>query len=130
LLGGTYQYFLEIVAKQRHMTVAQVNDVAQGRVWTGDQALKVKLVDKLGGLSDAIDQARKLAHLDPADHVQIVELPEEVSFIGKLMSGQISGSVAQWQPPRALAPLILLAQEILTRRAEMGQVYCPVAPLM
>ena len=56
LLGGTYQYFLEIVAKQRHMTVAQVNDVAQGRVWTGDQALKVKLVDKLGGLSDAIDR--------------------------------------------------------------------------
>jgi hypothetical protein len=57
-------------------------------------------------------------------------LPEEVSFIGKLMSGQISGSVAQWQPPRALAPLISLAQEILTRHAEMGQVYCPVAPLM
>ena len=130
LLGGTYQYFLEIVAKQRHMTVAQVNDVAQGRVWTGDQALKVKLVDKLGGLSDAIDQARKLAHLDPTAHVQIVELPEEVSFIGKLMSGQISGSVAQWQPPRALAPLISLVQEVLTRQAEMGQVYCPVAPLM
>jgi protease-4 len=130
LLGGTYQYFLEIVAKQRHMTVAQVNDIAQGRVWTGDQALKVKLVDKLGGLSDAIEQARKLAHLDPTDHVQIVELPEEVSFIGKLMSGQISGSVTQWQPPRALAPLISLVQEVLTRHAEMGQVYCPVAPLM
>ena len=130
LLGGTYQYFLQIVAKQRHLTVAQVNDIAQGRVWTGEQALKVKLVDKLGGLSDAIDQARKLANLDPRSHAQIEELPEEVGILGKLMSGQIAGSVAQWQPPHAIAPLIAIVREVLMRHAEIGQVYCPVAPLM
>jgi len=130
LLGGTYQYFLQIVAKQRHMTVAQVNDVAQGRVWTGDQALKVNLVDKLGGLSDAIDQAKKLAKLDPESHPQLEELPEEVGFLGKLLNGQIAGTVAQWQPPRAIAPLIALVGEIVARHAEMGQVYCPVVPLM
>jgi protease-4 len=129
LLGGTYQYFLQIVAKQRHLTVAQVNDIAQGRVWTGDQALKVKLVDKLGGLSDAIDQARKLANLDVRERTQIEELPEETGFFGKLMSGQL-GTVAQFQPPRAIAPLIWMVRNILTRHAEMGQVYCPVAPLM
>jgi protease-4 len=130
LLGGTYQYFLQLVAKQRHLTVAQVNDVAQGRVWTGDQALKVKLVDKLGGLTDAIDQAKKLAKLDARAHPQIEELPEQASFFGKLMSGQISGTVTQWQPPRALEPLLWLAREVLTRRAELGQVYCPVTPIM
>ena len=130
LLGGTYQYFLGLVAKQRHMTVAQVNDIAQGRVWTGDQALKVKLVDKLGGLSDAIDQAKKLAKLDARDHAQIEELPVQAGLFGKLMSGQISSTVAQWQPPRAIAPLLWMVREVLTRRSEMGQVYCPVAPIM
>ncbi len=130
LLGGTYQYFLKLVATQRHLTVAQVNDVAQGRVWTGDQALKAKLVDKLGGLGDAIDQVKKLAKLDPGARVQIEELPEQTSIFGKLLSGQIYGTAAQWQPPRALAPLLWMVREALTRRAEMGQVYCPVAPVM
>jgi protease IV len=130
LLGGTYQYFLELVAKQRHLTVGQVNEVAQGRVWTGDQALKVKLVDKLGGLTDAIDQAKMLAKLDARSHPQIEELPEQAGVFSKLMSGQISGAVAQWQPPHALEPLLWLVREVLTRRAELGQVYCPTTPIM
>jgi protease-4 len=130
LLGGTYQYFLELVAKQRHLTVAQVNDIAQGRVWTGDQALKVKLVDKLGGLTDAIDQAKKLAKLDARSHPQIEELPEQAGIFGKLMSGQITSTIAQWQPPRALEPLLWIVREVVTQRAELGQVYCPVTPIM
>jgi protease IV len=130
LLGGTYQYFLQLVARQRHMTVAQVNDVAQGRVWTGDQALKVNLVDKLGSLSDAIDQVKKLAKLDPGARVQIEELPEQAGIFGKLLSGQVYGTAAQWQPPSAIAPLLWMVREALTRRAEIGQVYCPVVPVM
>ena len=130
ILGGTYQYFLKLVAKQRRLTVAQVNDVAQGRVWTGDQALKVKLIDKLGGFSDALEQAKKLAKLDPREHVQIEELPEQPGILGKLLSGQIYGAISQWQPPRAIEPLLWMMREALARRAEMGQAYCPVVPVM
>jgi protease-4 len=130
ILGGTYQYFLQLVAKQRHMTVAQVNDVAQGRVWTGDQALKVNLVDKLGGLNDAIDRARQLAKIDPGTRVRIDELPAQTGFIGKLMKGQISSTVDQWQMPKALAPILLMVREVLSRHAQMGQVYCPTVPLL
>jgi protease-4 len=130
LLGGTYQYFLKLVARQRHLTLAQANDVAQGRVWTGDQALRAKLVDKLGGLGDALDKVKQLAKLDPGARVQIEELPEEPSLVGKLLSGQVYGDAAQWQPPRALAPLLWMVREALTRRAELGQVYCPVVPVM
>lgn len=130
ILGGTYQYFLKLVAKQRRLTVAQVNDVAQGRVWTGDQALKVKLIDKLGGFSDALEQAKKLAKLDPREHVQIEELPEQPGILGKLLSGQISSAISQWQLPRAMEPLLWMMREALARRAEMGQVYCPVMPVM
>lgn len=130
LLGGTYQYFLELVAKQRHMTVAQVNEVAQGRVWTGDQALKAKLIDKLGGLTEAISQVKTLAHIDQATPVQLEELPEQPSMLGRLLNGQIYGSAAQSQVPRALAPLFRIIRQALARHAEMGQVYCPVAPVM
>ncbi len=130
LLGGTYQYFLQLVAKQRHMTVARVNDVAQGRVWTGEQALKANLVDKMGGLGDAIDQVKKLAKLDPNERVQIEELPEQPSIFGKLLSGQIYGTASQWQPPRALEPLLWMVRQALMQRAEIGQVYCPVVPVM
>lgn len=45
------------------MTTQQVDKIAQGRVWTGEQALKLKLVDRLGNLNDAIAEAAKLAKL-------------------------------------------------------------------
>ena len=47
------------------MSVDNVNTIAQGRVWTGQQAEQNKLVDKLGGFADALEQAKKLAKLPP-----------------------------------------------------------------
>ncbi len=52
-----YLDFLERVAEGRGMTTDQVNTVARGRVWTGRDALRIGLVDKLGGISDAIEYA-------------------------------------------------------------------------
>ncbi len=56
-----YALFLKRVADGRHMTTQQVDKIAQGRVWTGEQALKVKLVDRLGSLDDAIAEAARRA---------------------------------------------------------------------
>lgn len=58
-----YSVFVDRVAKARKMTPAQVNEIAQGRVWTGEDAIKVGLVDKLGGLEDALASAARLAKL-------------------------------------------------------------------
>jgi protease-4 len=55
-----YTTFLERVAIGRKMTTAQVDSIAQGRVWTGADALKLGLVDKIGGLEDAIKHAATL----------------------------------------------------------------------
>ena len=55
-----YDTFLNRVASGRNMTTAQVDSIAQGRVWTGTDALKIGLVDKIGGLDDAIKHAAKL----------------------------------------------------------------------
>jgi protease-4 len=61
-----YDVFLDRVAQGRHMTTAEVDAVGQGRVWVGQQALEHKLVDRMGGLRNALDAARAMAGL-PAD---------------------------------------------------------------
>lgn len=58
-----YRTFLSRVAEGRNMTLEQVDQVAQGRVWLGSKALELGLVDELGGLSTAVEAAAKLANL-------------------------------------------------------------------
>jgi protease-4 len=55
-----YTTFVNRVAQGRKMTFDQVDAIAQGRVWSGSEALKLKLVDEIGGLNDAIAAAAKL----------------------------------------------------------------------
>jgi len=61
-----YMDFLNRVAEGRGMTTDQVNTIARGRVWTGTDALRVGLVDELGGLKDAINYAAKTAGVKEA----------------------------------------------------------------
>lgn len=56
-----YKLFRQRVADGRHMTTDQVEKIAQGHVWLGEDALKIKLVDQLGGVDDAVAKAAKLA---------------------------------------------------------------------
>ncbi len=58
-----YQTFLKRVADGRGMTKEQVHAIAQGRVWTGRKAVEIGLVDKLGGLDDAIQMAADMTDL-------------------------------------------------------------------
>jgi len=58
-----YQSFLNIVSEGRGMKPEQVDSIAQGRVWLATDAIKIKLVDKLGSLDDAIKKAAELAKL-------------------------------------------------------------------
>ena len=56
-----YKTFVTHVAQGRKMTFAQVDAIAQGRVWSGSEALKKGLVDKIGGLDDAVHEAARIA---------------------------------------------------------------------
>ncbi|KIQ19175.1 protease IV [Flavobacterium sp. MEB061] len=56
-----YNTFVTHVAQGRKMTFAQVDSIAQGRVWSGSQAIKIGLVDKIGGLDDAIAEAARIS---------------------------------------------------------------------
>ena len=63
-IEGMYTTFVNRVSAGRNMTFEQVNEIAQGRVWTGKEAIKNGLVDQLGGLNDAIKAAAELAELE------------------------------------------------------------------
>ncbi|MBQ7494599.1 MAG: signal peptide peptidase SppA [Bacteroidaceae bacterium] len=59
-----YDLFISRVAAGRDISKDSVNAIGQGRVWTGEQAIQLGLVDQLGNLNDAIDEAAKLAELE------------------------------------------------------------------
>ncbi len=66
-----YQQFLEIAAKGRDSNTEDIHSIAQGRVWSGEQALANGLVDKLGGLNEAIASAAEHADIESYDVVEI-----------------------------------------------------------
>jgi protease-4 len=80
----TYSEFVKKVSEGRKMTFAGVDSIGQGRVWTGSRALKIGLVDELGGLKEAIKGAAELAGTD--DYI-LKEYPEIVDPYTKLITG-------------------------------------------
>jgi len=78
-----YDDFTKAVAAGRHKTQAYINSIGQGRVWTGAQAVKIGLVDRLGNINDAVLSAAKMAKL--SDY-RLVEYPEQKSILDKFGS--------------------------------------------
>jgi len=105
-----YEVFLSRVSLGRHIDHDTIDRLGQGRVYTGEQALKNRLIDELGGLRQALDYARKAAGLP--EYAPIVELPPpDTSLIGRLLGleGVSSQSTILLPKPlldmaRALAP--------------------------
>ena len=89
IIEDIYDTFIEHVAEGRNMSTAAVDDIAQGRVWTGYDAKRLGLVDVLGGLEKAIDIA---AHLAKLDDYRIVSLPKKEApleiFIKEITGGE------------------------------------------
>ena len=77
-----YELFVKRCADGRKMKIEQIKAIAEGRVWTGEDALKIGLVDKIGGLNDAIKLAVEKAKLKSYN---IKEYPEKEDFMTKLM---------------------------------------------
>ncbi len=93
-----YDRFLANVAASRHKTTAEVDAIAGGRVWSGQQAVENGLVDAIGGLDDAIARVRAAASL--GDDVEVLHMPEPKNFADSLFSSlfeaqaQAAGDVA------------------------------------
>ena len=79
-IGNGYARFKDRVAQGRTLSVDEVEAIARGRVWTGEQALERGLVDVLGDLRDAAERARQLAGVSPRRYTPLVDLtvPKQV----------------------------------------------------
>lgn len=83
-----YMLFKKRVAEGRKMTMEQVENIAQGRVWLGQDAIKLKLVDQLGGLDDAIVKAAKLAKMND---YETASYPSPLSTWEQLLGSYVGG---------------------------------------
>lgn len=84
-----YKLFRQRVADGRKLSVGQVEKIAQGHVWLGQDALKIKLVDQLGGLDDAVAKAAELAKLKD---YYTTSCPGKEDWMDQLMGAVSSGS--------------------------------------
>lgn len=83
LMQDSYDLFVNRVAEGRGMSFEEVHAVAQGRVWAGTDALEHGLVDRLGGVVDAVGCAWRMAGMDPGREPSIAVYPQP-GFIGSL----------------------------------------------
>jgi protease IV len=90
-LQAFYDQFVEKVADSRHSTPEKIDQLAQGRVWTGQQAKANGLVDVLGGLDRAIAVAKQRAKIAPDSEVELVVYPPRKSFY-EILSDQFGGT--------------------------------------
>ena len=79
-----YESFVNLVAEGRGMTPERVDEIAQGRVWLGSDALGIGLVDEIGTLQDAIAYAASLASLTQDDYT-LLSYPQQLTFFEELM---------------------------------------------
>lgn len=123
-----YKSFLQIVAEGRAMTVEEVDPLAQGRVWSAQDALEAGLIDNVGSLDNAVEAAAKLANLDDY-RVDYVELPlSPRDFLMKQLAKRV-GSLNVWNGSAVstvlsglMAPMREAAQELATLQ-DPGHLY-------
>ncbi|MGV8829150.1 MAG: signal peptide peptidase SppA [Breznakibacter sp.] len=82
-----YDVFLKRCADGRHTSTASIDSVGQGRVWAGVNALEIGLVDKIGGLDEAIQIAKGMAKLEKYRIMELPELPDPIEEFVKQLSG-------------------------------------------
>jgi len=123
-IDDVYRRFTELVAQSRHLPIARVYEIAEGRVWAGGTARQIGLVDAFGSLDDAIAEAGRLAKLDPKN-VRALFIEREPNRFEKFLrdaarSGRDNGSEARdpWsmaakQPQRAIEQAIHDARSVL-----------------
>ena len=119
LMKDFYDKFLARVGAARNMTPEAVDQLAQGRVWTGEQAQQNGLIDELGGFARAMELLKEKAGIRPDAPVELVEYPKRKSLFQLVLSrvrGQalglpagLSDWLAQWRRLESMAATPLWA---------------------
>ena len=102
-----YEEFLDVVSEGRNMDRNAVDSVAQGRVWTGEQALDHNLVDDIGGLREALVAARADAGIEPGERTALRIFPPTRTIFDELASLFNISAVTLRSSPMPSGPLSL-----------------------
>ena len=114
-----YVDFTELVADGRDLPIETVREIAKGRVWTGEQALEIGLVDELGGILRAIELAKEMADIDADTKINLKPFPRPKPFAEKLQE-QLSGVASissDLETLREITALPEVQNAIKTRKA-------------
>ena len=103
-----YRQFLENVATGRNMTIEEVDEIAQGRIWSGEKALELGLVDKLGDLEEAIAGAAELAGVEDYS----VWYVEAEATTQELLMQALMSEIAATQSTKAADPLTMVYRKL------------------
>ncbi|MEL6862664.1 MAG: signal peptide peptidase SppA, partial [Pseudomonadota bacterium] len=121
-----YDRFTGLVSEGRGLSLEQVDEIARGRVWTGEDAIEIGLVDELGGLSTAIAKARELAEIEADAEVRIKSFPNNaggLAFLGASSSASLEelkaiGQLAEIMSDPEVQALISEAEALRETRVQ------------
>jgi len=107
-MEGVYEEFKQKVAATRDLSLDEVEAVAKGRVWTGAQALERNLVDALGGVREAISEAKLLADIPESEEVFLDIYPKPRTLMERLFAGEMAvAAFGRGLPPFAATRLFV-----------------------
>jgi protease-4 len=121
-LDRVYDDFTSKVADGRHLQKEKVLDIAKGRIWTGEDAKALGLVDELGGFDKALQLAKKAANIPDTDEVKIVVFPHKKTFWQTLLERAAgnSGYETSNQTRAALNDMIRVVQPVARQMHALG----------
>jgi protease-4 len=124
-LDRVYEDFTSKVSEGRELPLERVREIAKGRIWTGADALELGLVDRLGGVHEAMEVAREELGLDPDDDIRIRRIPAkrtafEMLFADKRDHRDTAIIAVLTQALREVQPMVRIAHQIMaTERGEL-----------
>jgi protease-4 len=112
MLDETYDAFVSNVSAARKIPMKKMPDIAKGRVFTGEQALKMGLVDELGGMQEALTAIKKHLKLAETDEVSLRLYPETETPSSLVMKMLQKGGLSSALLPREFETLLPLWNEV------------------
>ena len=93
ILDTIYADFTSKVAQRRRLPLSELDAAARGRIWTGEDALRLGLVDVLGGFDKAISLARQSAKLEPGEPATLTVFPRRSSALDEVLDAIEGGDL-------------------------------------
>ena len=113
-IDDIYRRFTGLVAQSRKLPITRVDEIGQGRVWAGNTAVDLRLVDKMGGIDDAIAEAARRAKIDPAK-ARPLYIERGPSYFSQLLAGMFQSEEASSEPRDAFTRMARLPEREMLR---------------